>query len=422
MNPPLMVVVSVFVAGAPSPTPEAARVGERLRQAGADVATVEVARRYAGQGQEFDVAEVDQELQAWFARVERATDLYYAQRYGKAARAFAEALDLDGLPPLEVAASVRPELPTQWVHASLTAARALQARRQQAKAQQAISEAAARFPEVQVTRAEFPADIVAGFEAARAQADGAGGATGALNVQVRWPAGAQRCQVGVGGRLRGFSPAAIDALPTGQHEVVAVCSAEDGRTVVRSRPLRVGVAARRGEVEIVVGGERQLLDRDGGIGVLGVAGWSLAPAEVELAARAAMARTGAAGAVVVGPDPAAGDGMVALRFGDVGVELGPARPPSAPAGVVGAAGEPGISWLWWGAGGLLAGGAVAGGYAWSAHREFEECKGDPACDPRLPELADRVDGRAVVADALLGAGLIAAGAALLVQSLSEDGP
>ncbi len=406
-----MVVLSVLVSGAEPPTVGAAKAAEAIRHVGGAVAAGSLDGVYDGQSQTFDVGEVQGELDQWRRQVKRATDLYYAQRFAKAQRAFAAALSEGWGLPDDVSTKVRPGFAGEWVAASLTWVRALQALGDKDEARRVVGITAQRFSETEVSDKRFPAPIVAAFDAARGRAvEGKG--TGALDIAVEWPGGPERCEVSVAGHGRGFSPARVEAAATGRRPVAALCPRDDGRTLVRSRPVWVDIGRRRTAVRIVVGGEEQLTERSSGIAARGLPGWSQETSRIRLAAQAAMARTGAKGAIIVGPDPAVpGGGLVAMQLGEgVPVDLSWAGPQGAQAD------RAGNTWLWWVAGGLVGGGAVAGGYAWGAHREFEDCRGDPACDDRLDELSDRVGQRALVADVMLGAGLLAAGVAALMEA------
>ena len=415
MNPATIVVISVYVAGAAGPSAAlgAAQTSEAIREAGGRVAEGSIKGLYDGQASELDVADVGQALQRWGDAVKAATDLYYEQRYPQADRTFAEAASAIAELPQDVLIRLRRKFAEEWVSANLTWARAQKAQKRESDAEQTIRDAAKRFPAVSVSDAQFPAEIVAGFDAARRELR-PDRPTGALDIGVQWSGDPRSCTVSVGSIPVGFPPARVDDLTIGRLAVVALCPKNDGRTLLRSRPVWVDIQPRRTQVRLVIGGDSQLLQRPEGIGILGVAGWSTEPRSAERAAHAAtaataalaaMARTGAKGAIVVGVDPAVSpDRLVLLQFGD-----GPPIALEADEGdTADSRDPPGHTWLWW-----VAGGLVAGGWAWDTQRDFEDCRGEVDCAgaDRFDDLADRVGERALTADLLLGAGLVAAAVA-----------
>jgi len=423
-----LLMVAALLGGAPAEG-TTAKLAVAAEGAGATVvrgpAAIRALERAYGDdpGGEHRTEEVRRTLQQWRLAIDAGREQYFDQRFERGAEGLGEALTGDLGAPWDVANRVRPEFAREWVDASLTWARALQALRRPAEAAEVVEALARRLPDVEASAAQFPAHVVVALADAQRSVQTR---TGALDIDVQDPQGA-RCSIHLDGVLRGFHPLRLDRAATGSREVTAVCPTRDGQGHVRSRPIRVDVQPGRTSLRIVVGGERAVTTTAHGAAVSAAPGWSGRDGLTLRAARAAALRVGARAALVVGLDSArdpttvwvrwvgaragAGDAVDATQVGRR-LQALPGSPFWAPET---AAEEPRAGWPWWVTGGLLGAGVSAGVLAWHAHQELADCQDAPSCagTGRVDELARDVRRRSLVADGLVVMGLLAGAAAAL---------
>ena len=284
-----MVVVVAALLGAAPGGGATAKLRGAAEAAGAKVvgaaeAIGDLERAYGDDpGGEHRTEEVRRALDAWRGAVGAGEDLYFGQRFAQGAEALREALSGDLGAPWDVATRVRPELPREWMTASLTWARALEALNRPAQAAEIVRALARRFPNVEASAAQFPAHVVVALaDAQRAVKT----RTGALDIDV---AGSEEsaCSIHLDGVLRGFHPLRLDRAATGPREVTAVCPATDGEGYVRSRPLRVDVLPGRTVLRIVLGGERRVTTTAHSAAVTAAPGWTTRDGATLRAAQAA---------------------------------------------------------------------------------------------------------------------------------------
>ena len=316
-----LLVVAALLGGAPTGG-TTAKLGVAAEAAGADVVGGPAAIRVLGRaygddpGGEHRADEVRRALEEWRGAVAAGRDLYFDQRFERGAEALRGALTGDLGAPWDVAIRVRPEFSREWVDASLTWARSLQALRRPAQAAEVVEALARRLPDVEASAAQFPAHVVVALaDAQRAVKT----RTGALDIDVQ---GSEDpgCSIHLDGVLRGFHPLRLDRAATGPREITAVCPASDGEAYVRSRPLRVDVLPGRTTLRIVLGGERRVTTTAHAAAVSASPGWSTRDGTTLRAARAAALRVGARAALVVGLDSARDPTAVWVRW--VGARTG----------------------------------------------------------------------------------------------------